>query len=474
MAGLAWAWAALVCPRGGSSVPGPADGSCAATEEAPGCGCGAAPGSTFGGWECFDPEALPSSVATRRGASEFCDFPSFDAQNVPAELLGDRGWAHKPFILRGDRGVLGQQARFEMQSLLRAAKLHQLGADLGYSWDIVLNSGSGPSRVKLEDFLLRLMRLDWYDGDAPLERPYMFGRHEPLARALDASIPVHTFIRSWSNKSFARDDAQVAIVLIGGAGSGVGFHRHAAAIQATLYGRKRWLLYPPDGNPPGGMKGDWPVYDWHTIVYPNLSADQAPLECVQGPGDVFYVPEGWYHAVLNLADSVALSAQHDGFSNKSMKATNKFREAKDPKHRLRYARMASKLLPTSIESKIDLFDALVDAEKVEEAFGIITEVVQADPLFVHAQKAIFQLMKKFGAKDLLPALREFKPHLERNPRNLFANMLLSYFHLLNNDRKMALDYLRRNEGLQALGVNRSDAPSFRDMAESMADRLQSK
>merc|ERR1719291_1300672 len=141
------------------------------------------------------------------------------------------------------------------------------------------------------------------------------------------------------------------------------------------------------------MKGDWPVYDWHTIVYPNLSADRAPLECVQGPGDVLYIPEGWYHAVLNLADSVALSAQHDGFSNKSMKAANKFREAKDTKRRMAYARMAAKLLPSSIESKIDLFEALRDAEKVEEAFGIISEVVRADPLFVHAQEAVFRLMR---------------------------------------------------------------------------------
>ncbi|CAK0849712.1 unnamed protein product [Prorocentrum cordatum] len=268
------------------------------------------------------------------------------------------------------------------------------------------------------------MHQDRRDGDAALERPYMFGRHEPLARALGAVVPVHEFIRSWSNKSFARDDAQVAIVLVGAAGSGVGFHRHAAAIQATLYGRKRWLLYPPDGNPPGGMKGDWPVYDWLTVVYPNLSADRAPLECIQEPGDVLYIPEGWYHAVLNLADSVALSAQHDGFSNKSMKATNKFREANDTKHRVGYARMAAKLLPSNIESKIDLFEALRDAEKVEEAFGIISDVAQADPLFVHGQKAVFEMMRKFGAKDILPALREFKPHLERCPRNLFANMLL--------------------------------------------------
>lgn len=37
-----------------------------------------------------------------------------------------------------------------------------------------------------------------------------------------------------------------------------------------------------------------------------------PLECVLGPGDWLYVPEGWYHGTINLEDSVAVSHQLGG------------------------------------------------------------------------------------------------------------------------------------------------------------------
>ena len=30
-----------------------------------------------------------------------------------------------------------------------------------------------------------------------------------------------------------------------------------------------------------------------------------PLQCVLGPGELIYVPSGWWHAVKNLGDNVA-------------------------------------------------------------------------------------------------------------------------------------------------------------------------
>jgi len=79
-------------------------------------------------------------------------------------------------------------------------------------------------------------------------------------------------------------------------------------------------MYPPGKVPPGvsvsmgGPEGtsvesfDSPSsLSWYLDVYPNLTADQMPLEIVQNPGDVIFIPTGWWHLVLNLDDTVSVT-----------------------------------------------------------------------------------------------------------------------------------------------------------------------
>ena len=44
-------------------------------------------------------------------------------------------------------------------------------------------------------------------------------------------------------------------------------------------------------------------------MYPKLPPTELPRECMQHPGEVMYVPEGWYHAVINVGDTVAVAGQ---------------------------------------------------------------------------------------------------------------------------------------------------------------------
>jgi oxalate decarboxylase/phosphoglucose isomerase-like protein (cupin superfamily) len=46
---------------------------------------------------------------------------------------------------------------------------------------------------------------------------------------------------------------------------------------------------------------------WVTQVYPCLREGERPLEVVQHPGETIFVPAGWWHCVLNLETSVALT-----------------------------------------------------------------------------------------------------------------------------------------------------------------------
>ena len=156
-------------------------------------------------------------------------------------------------------------------------------------------------------------------------------------------------------------------LLLGLAGSGSCFHVdpfNTSAWNALLSGRKRWALYPPSGPVPPGMgrwsaqgaavagmgkptsragvsdRGreigealfdrrlssdrDWGLTSrfhfggfaagggdgalaWFRDVLPALGEAERPLECTVAPGDIVLIPAGWWHAVLNLETSLAVT-----------------------------------------------------------------------------------------------------------------------------------------------------------------------
>ena len=46
-------------------------------------------------------------------------------------------------------------------------------------------------------------------------------------------------------------------------------------------------------------------------MWDDVAADVFPVATGVRAGDIVYVPEGWSHAFLNLADSVALPVEFD-------------------------------------------------------------------------------------------------------------------------------------------------------------------
>jgi hypothetical protein len=97
---------------------------------------------------------------------------------------------------------------------------------------------------------------------------------------------------------------------------------HEAAWNGVVFGLKRWFLYPPTKSPPGGptfgeRKGGFSLPQWLSDVYPVLDAPNRPLECVQPKDSIMYLPENWYHAVVNIGDTIAASYQTGSFSGKT-------------------------------------------------------------------------------------------------------------------------------------------------------------
>ncbi|CAK9163566.1 unnamed protein product [Ilex paraguariensis] len=110
-------------------------------------------------------------------------------------------------------------------------------------------------------------------------------------------------------------------LIIGPERSGASWHVDPALTSAwntLLYGRKRWALYPP-GKVPLGVTvhvneedGDVNIetpssLQWWLDFYPLLADKDKPIECTQLPGETIFVPSGWWHCVLNLETTVAVT-----------------------------------------------------------------------------------------------------------------------------------------------------------------------
>eukprot|EP00043_Microstomoeca_roanoka_P018208 m.193555 g.193555 ORF g.193555 m.193555 type:complete len:530 (-) comp16783_c0_seq4:266-1855(-) len=97
-----------------------------------------------------------------------------------------------------------------------------------------------------------------------------------------------------------------------------------SAWNALLEGEKRWIMTPPDCTPPGvypspdGSAVATPisVAEWFVSYYDALKESGIPfVEGTQRPGDVVFVPHGWWHVVLNLKPSIAVTQNYVDSTN---------------------------------------------------------------------------------------------------------------------------------------------------------------
>ncbi|KAJ1414119.1 hypothetical protein B484DRAFT_297154, partial [Ochromonadaceae sp. CCMP2298] len=119
----------------------------------------------------------------------------------------------------------------------------------------------------------------------------------------------------------------------GPARSGSIFHidpNNTNAWNLCIKGRKKWIFYPPGVSPPGVKcspdgadvvvpisTGEWLLTFWkyHLEARKNPDPSKRPLEVILNPGEVIFVPHGYWHMVVNLEDSIALTHNYVSTSN---------------------------------------------------------------------------------------------------------------------------------------------------------------
>jgi hypothetical protein len=104
---------------------------------------------------------------------------------------------------------------------------------------------------------------------------------------------------------------------------GSSFHvdpNYTSAWNACLTGRKRWIMFPP-GCVPCGI---YPSEDMSNVTAPQSLSEwllnhydasvakysKEGREVIANAGDIVFVPCGWWHFVVNLADSVAITQNY--------------------------------------------------------------------------------------------------------------------------------------------------------------------
>mmetsp|Transcript_45759 Transcript_45759/g.118263 ORF Transcript_45759/g.118263 Transcript_45759/m.118263 type:complete len:485 (-) Transcript_45759:125-1579(-) len=115
-------------------------------------------------------------------------------------------------------------------------------------------------------------------------------------------------------------------LIIGPQRSGSNFHvdpNSTNAWNALVRGRKKWIMFPPHITPPGvhpssdmgTVTSPVSLMEWFLNYYAQAKATGESIEFIQEEGDLVFVPSGWWHAVLNIEDTIAVTQNYVSPSN---------------------------------------------------------------------------------------------------------------------------------------------------------------
>lgn len=116
-------------------------------------------------------------------------------------------------------------------------------------------------------------------------------------------------------------------LIIGPERSGSVFHidpNATSAWNAVVRGCKKWIMFPPQVIPPGVIpSADFAnvtvplsIAEWFINFYDEIADSPVkPIEAICREGEMVFVPSGWWHIVLNLEESTAVTQNYVSTAN---------------------------------------------------------------------------------------------------------------------------------------------------------------
>lgn len=319
-----------------------------------------------------------------------CDFDELTPEEMTPTLFAEKYSLQRPFILRNATDNDAAR-RFLADRCDIVERFGDVRVNLGDPFSLA-RDGTTSSSVSLRKYL---------DTPFDLSKPrYFFDRHGRWVTHLGE---LASMLETPADLQLQPADAKAPIIFaIGKTGSGIGLHAHQDAWNQVLFGAKRWTLYPSSGVPPeAGYNPTEPHLQWLSEFYPLVKEGaNKPLECVQQAGDVVYVPEGWYHATVNLGDTGAIARRPEDFTRGSPReigkraANNIMRKNHDTAISL--AEEAQRLSPVEGDHAINLGYALDSAGRLEEASAAFQRAVELQPRNPGAYMTLGKLLNDRG------------------------------------------------------------------------------
>jgi hypothetical protein len=226
---------------------------------------------------------------------------------------------------------------------------------------------STPRNMSFKDFVQNHLSVEPGSTLSSSSKYYLKDWHyaKEYATKLAYKTPAF-FVDDWLNRWWDEgrkqggDDSDFKFLYLGGAGTFTSLHHdvfRSNSWSASISGRKRWIIYHPLEEP--NLKDSFeqfaPTGQWGSMTqsqrasWPRVEAVKSYVDLVQQPGDIIFIPSGYYHEVYNLDE--CLSINHNWFNIYQLKQVSQF--------------MRKEWYQTK-QAIIDLVDMMPDAEFMQE------------------------------------------------------------------------------------------------------------